>query len=150
MFEKIANNPLFTFYANLMKSKLVYIELKSNVTPLILSDLIWLIRYCCTILRFSSPGCLNDHIDLHNKIGSSASGATAFLVSKNWTKKISYTMDVTITYRQTLVFEVSKWLSSHGYSQRAKLSRFGFADLPKTPILDFQMSVSNLFDDIQG
>ena len=59
-------------------------------------------------------------------------------------------MDVTITCRQTLVFEVSKLLSSHEYSQRAKLSRFGFADLPKTPILDFQMSVSNLFDDIQG
>ena len=38
--------------------------------------------------RFFSSRCLNDHIDLANKIGSFLSGAATPMVVKNGTKKI--------------------------------------------------------------
>ena len=59
-------------------------------------------------------------------------------------------MDKIITSGQILVFEVSKWLSWHKYSHQAKLSRFGLAGLPIAAILDFQMSISQPFDELHG
>ena len=59
-------------------------------------------------------------------------------------------MDKIITSGQILVFEVSKWLSWHEYSYQAKLSRFGLAGLPMAAILDFQMSISQPFEELQG
>ena len=68
--------------------------------------------------------CLNDCIDLSDTLGSSASGATASLVAKNGTKKLSQPFEelqgsnsefkliinLIITSGQILVFEVSKRL----------------------------------------
>ena len=42
-----------------------------------------------TVDRFWCLRCLNDHINLLDMIGSLASGATASLVGKNGTKKLS-------------------------------------------------------------
>merc|ERR1711984_48148 len=57
-----------------------------------------LLQNCCTILvlclkseikdEFLGSRCLNDHIDLPDKIGSFLSGATNPMVVKNGTKKI--------------------------------------------------------------
>ena len=64
--------------------------LRSSVPP-------FLLRNCCTILDlclkseimdgFWSSRCLNDRIDLPDKIGSFSSGATTSMVVKNGTKK---------------------------------------------------------------
>ena len=58
---------------------------------------IQLLRNFCTILaltikfeimdRFWCSRCLNNHINIHNMIGSFKSGATASLVAKYWTKR---------------------------------------------------------------
>ena len=59
-------------------------------------------------------------------------------------------MDNIIISWLILVFEVSKWPSWHEYSYRAKLSRFGLVDLNIAAILDFQMSISKPFEELQG
>ena len=58
-------------------------------------------------------------------------------------------MDKIITSGQILVFEVSKWPSWHKYSYQAKLSRFGLAALSMVAILDFQISISQSFEELQ-
>ena len=59
-------------------------------------------------------------------------------------------MDKIINTGQILVFEVSKQLSWHEYFHQAKLSRFGLAGLPMAAILDFQISISQPFEELQG
>ena len=59
---------------------------------------------------------LNNHINLPNMIRSFANGTIVFLVVKNWTEKYYNTMDMIITCRQILVFEVSKQFSWYKYS----------------------------------
>merc|ERR1712074_418812 len=73
--------------------------LRSSVPPFLRSSVppFLLLRNCCTILDlclkseimdvFWSSRCLNDHIDLPDKIGSFSSGATTSMVVKNGTKK---------------------------------------------------------------
>ena len=65
-------------------------------------------------------------------------------------KNYSTTIDKIITSRQILVFEVSKQLSWHKYSYQAKLSRFGLVGLTVAAILDFKMSISPPFEELQG
>ena len=50
----------------------------------------------------------NDHIDLPDMIETFLSGANAFFVAKNGTKKYSDIVDKIITGGHILVFEVSK------------------------------------------
>ena len=59
-------------------------------------------------------------------------------------------MDRIITSGQILVFEVSKRLSWHEYYYGAKVNRFGLAGLSTAAILDFQMSISRPFEELQG
>ena len=54
--------------------------------------------------------CLNNFIDLPEKIGSFASGAKASLVAKNGTKNHYTTVDKFIASGQILVLEVSTWI----------------------------------------
>jgi len=55
-----------------------------------------------------------------------------------------------ITSRQILVFEVSKRPSLHKYSHQVKLSRFGLVSLFMAGIMDFKMSISQPFEELQG
>ena len=59
-------------------------------------------------------------------------------------------MDKIITSGQILVFEVSKRSSWHEYYYGAKVNRFGLAGLSMAAILDFQMSISQPFEELQG
>ena len=59
-------------------------------------------------------------------------------------------MDKIVTSRKILVFEVSKWPSWHEYYYGTKVNRFGLAGLSMVAILDFQMSISQLFEELQG
>ena len=65
-------------------------------------------------------------------------------------KNYSTTVDKIITSGQILVFEVSKRLSWHEYYYGAKVNRFGLAGLSMAAILDFQMSISRPFEELQG
>ena len=59
-------------------------------------------------------------------------------------------MDKIISSRHILVFEVSKQLSWHEYYHGVKVNRFGLAGLSVAAILDFQMSTSHVFEELQG
>ena len=94
--------------------------------------------------------CLNDCIKVPNMIGSFTSDATASLGAKKELKNYYTTVDKIITTGQILVFDVSKWLSWHEYYHGAKVNRFGLAGLSTAAILDFQMSISRPFEELQG
>ena len=64
--------------------------------------------------------------------------------------KFFTTVDKIITSGQILVFEVFKQLSWYEYSYHTKLSRLGLAGLTIAAILDFQMSIYQPFEELQG
>ena len=69
--------------------------------------LLFLLQNCCIILtlsikseilnKFQSLSCLNNWLDLHNKIGSFAGGTTTPLIVQSGTKKYFTTKDKGIT-----------------------------------------------------
>ena len=65
-------------------------------------------------------------------------------------KQYSTTVDKIITGGQIFMFEASEHLSWHQYSHETKLSRLGLAGLTMVVNLDFQMTISQLFQDLHG
>ena len=80
-------------------------------------------------------------------IESFASGATAFLVAKNGTKKIS--QPIKELQGSNLEFKLinPKPITTRIYLD-TNLSRFGLAGLPIAEHLDFKMSPSQLFEEL--
>ena len=78
--------------------------------------------------------------------GSFASSATASLVGKNRTKKLSQLFEE--LYGSNLEFKLITPKPISGTYFETNLNRFGLAVLPMAAILDFQMFLSELFEEL--